>query len=118
AIASVCGTADDPQIFQDQVDKLEAAGAVVTESNARATKLAVEIVDYLKDGEMTSAKTNQTLENDKVYELIATKPRVINVGLKNFAEAINEHGGEVVQYQWEPIAGGNERLAKILEKLK
>ncbi|SFD41581.1 FdrA protein [Lentibacillus persicus] len=31
AIASVTGTAEDPQVFQDQVDKLEAAGVIVTD---------------------------------------------------------------------------------------
>ncbi|MTW87449.1 acyl-CoA synthetase FdrA [Virgibacillus dakarensis] len=121
AIASVTGTADDPQVYQHQVDKLEAAGVIVTESNAQATKLAVEVVNYLNGEQSTSTSITQSSiadENDKVAELIASKPRVINVGLKSFAEAILEHGGEVVQYQWAPIAGGNKRLAKILEKLK
>ncbi|WP_343270984.1 acyl-CoA synthetase FdrA [Lentibacillus songyuanensis] len=119
AIASVTGTADDPQVYQEQVDKLEAAGVIVTDSNAQATKLAVEIIDYLNGKQSETATTDkQVQENDKVAELIASKPRVINIGLKGFAEAILEHGGEVVQYQWAPIAGGNKRLAKILEKLK
>lgn len=119
AIASVTGTAEDPQVFQDQVDKLEAAGVIVTDSNAQATKLAVEMVDYL-NGEKPEAENTAEAEvkDDKVQELISSKPRVINIGLKNFAEAIMEHGGDVVQYQWAPIAGGNKRLAKILEKLK
>ncbi|ALX48497.1 acyl-CoA synthetase FdrA [Lentibacillus amyloliquefaciens] len=119
AIASVTGTAEDPQVFQDQVDKLKAAGVIVTDSNAQATKLAVEMVDYL-NGEKPEAKNTAEAEvkDDKVQELISSKPRVINIGLKNFAEAIMEHGGDVVQYQWAPIAGGNKRLAKILEKLK
>src|SRR5699024_7922573 len=49
AIASVTGTADDPQVYQDQVDKLEEAGVIVTESNAEATKLAVDIIEYLNE---------------------------------------------------------------------
>lgn len=118
AIASVCGTAEDPQVYQDQVDKLEVAGVIVAESNAKATKLAAGMVSYLNSEEVAAQNENTTDENDKVAELISSKPRVINVGLKSFAEAILEHGGEVVQYQWAPIAGGNKRLAKILEKLK
>ncbi|MBY7144219.1 acyl-CoA synthetase FdrA [Virgibacillus sp. NKC19-3] len=118
-IASVTGTADDPQVFQDQVDKLEDAGVIVAESNAQATKLATEIINYLGT-EKTEAKTvkNSKVEKDAVSELLSSKPRVINVGLSSFAEAILEHGGQVVQYQWAPIAGGNKRLAGILEKLK
>ncbi|WP_010530286.1 acyl-CoA synthetase FdrA [Lentibacillus jeotgali] len=119
AIASVTGTEEDPQVFQDQVDKLKAAGVIVTESNAQATKLAVEMVNYL-NGENSEVENidNAEVENDKVQALISNKPRVINIGLRNFADAIMEHGGDVVQYQWAPIAGGNKRLAKILEKLK
>lgn len=119
AIASVTGTADDPQVYQDQVDKLEAAGIIVAESNAQATKLAAEIVKYVKGEKTVATDENQRQDtDDKVAELIAGKPRVINIGLKSFSEAVLEHGGEVVQYQWAPIAGGNKRLAKILEKLK
>lgn len=118
-IASVTGTSDDPQVYQDQVNKLEEAGVIVSESNAQATKLAVAIIHYL-NSEQTRVDTGRQnmAELDKIVDLISSKPRVINVGLKNFAEAIQEHGGEVIQYQWEPIAGGNKRLAKILEKLK
>src|SRR5699024_10615923 len=59
AIASVTGTAEDQQVYQDQVDKLEEAGVIVTESNAEATKLAVDIIEYL-NGEITIKDYNET----------------------------------------------------------
>ncbi|TCP21669.1 FdrA protein [Scopulibacillus darangshiensis] len=119
-IASVTGTEGDPQVYEEQVKKLEDAGAVVAASNAQATRLAVGIISYLDSTEpFEQANSNQAANGtDAVKELISDKPRVINIGLKGFAETIRENGGEVVQYQWAPIAGGNKRLAKILEKLK
>jgi FdrA protein len=42
AIVSLCGAAGDPQGLDDQRGKLEAAGAVVTRSNAHAARLARE----------------------------------------------------------------------------
>lgn len=43
-VASVCGTADDPQNLADQEAKLRAAGVLVVESNAAAATLAGLIV--------------------------------------------------------------------------
>lgn len=118
AVASVTGTEQDPQVYQDQVDKLEEAGVIVTESNAEATKLAVEIVKYLNgEIEVSTEEVDKSPELAKVSELISAAPRVVNVGLKSFADTVAENGGQVVQYQWEPIAGGNKRLAKILDEL-
>ena len=118
AIASVTGTAQDPQVYQDQVDKLEAAGVIVTESNAQATKLAAEIIEHL-NGEVVAEKTETPVAADlaKVYELISDKPKVVNIGLTGFADTVQENGGQVVQYQWAPIAGGDKRLTKILDEL-
>lgn len=118
AIASVTGTAQDPQVYQDQVDKLEEAGVIVCDSNAEATKLAADLIKYLNGEiklETKESKTSSDLE--KVAELISSKPRVINVGLKSFAQTVAENGGQVVQYQWKPIAGGDKRLASIVNQL-
>jgi len=49
--------------------------------------------------------------------LINMKPSVINIGLKSFAEAVENSGSEVVQFNWRPIAGGNEKLMKVLQFL-
>lgn len=118
AIASVTGTANDPQVYQDQVDKLEAAGVIVTNSNAEATRLSAKIVNYLNSEAKDTGSAEVSKETNAVTELISNKPSVINVGLSGFADAVLEHGGQVVQYQWAPIAGGDQRLAKILELLK
>lgn len=45
-VASVCGTADDPQDLGLQEAKLEAAGVMVLPTNAAATRLAGHILDF------------------------------------------------------------------------
>ncbi|MBN1484631.1 MAG: acyl-CoA synthetase FdrA [Chloroflexia bacterium] len=45
-VASVTGTADDPQDLQRQVGALEGAGAVVAPCNAAAARLAGRILEY------------------------------------------------------------------------
>jgi len=42
----------------------------------------------------------------------------INVGLERFAESLAAQDVGVVQVDWRPPAGGDERLLQILEKLR
>src|SRR5699024_2523506 len=115
AIASVTGTADDPQVYQDQVDKLEEAGVIVTESNAEATKLAVDIIEYLS-GHITlehSSGTTGPKVPETVPRLPSSAPRVINIRLNSCPQTTVANGGQVVQYEWKPMAGGDKRLAPI-----
>lgn len=114
-IGSVTGTSDDPHSYEEQVEKLREAGAIICDNNSAATKLAVQIIDYLNSDENS---TEEVEDNNKVSELISNKPKVINIGLKHFAETVKKYDGDVVQYNWSPVAGGNKRLAQILEKLK
>jgi succinyl-CoA synthetase alpha subunit len=44
-VASVCGTASDPQGLDAQEDRLTAAGVVLATSNARAARIAARIVE-------------------------------------------------------------------------
>ena len=50
--------------------------------------------------------------------LLAAAPRVVNVGLELFATNLAGQGAEVVHVQWSPPAGGNSRLAGLLDKLR
>ena len=51
-------------------------------------------------------------------ELLTTAPRVVNIGLALFAENLAEVGTAVVHVDWNPPAGGNERLAGLLDRLR
>ena len=57
-------------------------------------------------------------DDSKSQDLLATGPRVINVGLQMFANNLATHGARVVHVEWSPPAGGDSRLAGLLEKLR
>ena len=110
-IASVCGTEEDIQVYSSQVEKLKEAGVLVLDTNAEAVYLAIKALDYINGkGELQSSNGNDDLFLNK--ELA-----VINIGLEDFAETILEHNGNVVQYNWAPIAGGDKRIQGLLETL-
>ena len=56
--------------------------------------------------------------SDKINNLINSKPRIINIGLRSFAETLESFPCEVVQYDWKPVAGGDVELIKILDFLR
>jgi FdrA protein len=56
-------------------------------------------------------------DRDVSRDLLAAPPRVINVGLEQFALDLAQQGAQVAHVRWSPPAGGNPRLAAILEKL-
>ena len=58
-------------------------------------------------------------QNDrKSRDLLAAGPRVVNVGLEMFASNLAASGTRVVHVEWTPPAGGDARLAGLLEKLR
>jgi FdrA protein len=124
-VASVCGTETDPQDYQAQKKKLAEAGIIVKDSNNEAVRTALAIVG-LKVNDVQKAhvdakapsKTFDLTVSQEMAALLNNKPSVINVGLKSFTDSITAYGGRVVQFDWRPIAGGNERMRKILALLK
>ena len=42
---------------------------------------------------------------------------VINLGLKKFAESLEEQQVEVVQVDWVPPAGGDQEMMDLLDQL-
>lgn len=111
-VASVTGTMADPQIYDEQVKKLEKAGVIVMESNAQGAIMAAEIIQYI------NKKSTRAISNEQNSSLLTEGLKVINIGLKHFAEPMVKYGAEVVHFKWRPIAGGNKYLASILSKLK
>lgn len=123
-IASVCGTHSDPQNYDAAVSTLADAGALVESTNARAVRLALQlkgydIVELAKDVVTVDRPTVELPEpGEKVMELLTSKPKVVNIGLESFNDSIATFGGESVQVDWKPIAGGNKQLIRILSDLK
>lgn len=122
-ITSIVGTKQDPQGYDKAVQTLEDAGAIVEESNERAVRLALkfmgkevtfpnkEVVPF--DGE----KVELPEVSEKVLELFNNSPRVINIGIQSFTQSIKDFGGEALQFNWRPRAGGNKKLIRILNEL-
>ncbi len=53
----------------------------------------------------------------KVDELLHKPLVVINLGLKQFAESLEEQKVEVVQVDWTPPAGGDKAMSDLLDQL-
>jgi FdrA protein len=108
-VAIVIGTEDDPQDLDAQVRRLAEAGAIVFRTTNEAVEyVARRLSRYEPDGYPPVA-----LEHFSQSPLAA-----INVGLELFYESLKSQGTSVVHVDWRPPAGGNERLAAILAKMK
>lgn len=131
-VAFVCGTEGDPQRLSAQEETLRAAGVAVLPSNAQAARLAGQIVqrgagplpaeDSVPDvgrpqAASTTPDTVVETRSKRVTELFGQELQVINVGLTLFAEALQRQGVKLVSLDWRPPAGGDAKLAALLEKL-
>ena len=123
-VATVCGTRRDFQGYDKAVDTLKEAGVIVCENNKLAVHTAVRAIGLDFDEPEKAVRPRKvagiekTEASGKLLELLSQKPRVINVGLKSFAEVIEHFGCDVVQYDWAPPAGGNVELIKMLNFLR
>ena len=53
----------------------------------------------------------------KIDEILRESPVVINLGLKQFADNLEQQEVEVVQVDWVPPAGGDQEMIDLLENL-
>lgn len=108
-IAVVVGTDADPQNLDAQVEQLEAAGVLVEFNNEMAVRRAGEMVQAL-----SPASGGKAVDLAVLQQPLAA----INVGLESFTASLTDQGAPVLQIDWRPPAGGNERLAGILARMK
>ena len=57
------------------------------------------------------------MNTDKIMELFHGGMTVVNIGSKLFAAALQEQKCPTVQVDWQPVAGGDERMRKVLALL-
>jgi hypothetical protein len=57
------------------------------------------------------------MEAQKNKDILTEPLVVINIGLKEFAEALEIQDVDVLQVDWVPPAGGDHELMDILDKL-
>ena len=123
-VATVCGTRRDFQSYDEAVSKLKETGVIVCENNKLAVHTAIRAIglDFEEPAKeirkKTVAKIEKTEVSEKLIQLLSQKPKVINIGLKSFAEVVESFGCDVVQYDWMPPAGGNVELIKVLNFLR
>jgi FdrA protein len=100
----IVGTDEDPQDLASQIERLEKAGATVHDTLGGAVDAA--LAGLPADGEPSAPFS------------LETPPAVVNVGLELFHDSLVAQGASSVQVDWRPPAGGNEKLAAILERLR
>lgn len=107
-VAIVIGTDEDPQNIQSQVSQLQESGVTVF-------RTASEAVEYISL-KFSRREANQfpPVNLDQLKQPLAG----INVGLESFYESLITQGAQAVHVEWKPPAGGNERLAGLLAKMK
>lgn len=114
-VCVVTGTDEDPQDFNSQVRQLKAAGAWVDPSNEVVVRRIGRILRALAERD----EVNAPLIGKPVDLESLKKPmQAINVGLESFSENLKDQNAPYVQVDWKPPAGGNEKLAGILERMK
>jgi FdrA protein len=106
--AIVIGTDADPQGLDTQIATLEAAGARVF----RTVSDAVEWVF------LHTASTAGPEGPPVPLEEIRAPLAAVNAGLESFHASLLAQGAAAVQMDWRPPAGGDERLAGILARMK
>jgi FdrA protein len=107
-LVTLVGTESDPQNMQSQREKLETAGALVFQSLS-------QMLTYLQ----AQLPRSETFERTPVnLNRIKTLSAAINVGLESFYTSLIGQGVQTVQVDWRPPAGGDERLADLLAKMK
>lgn len=108
------GTEDDPQDLANQVAVLTNAGAHVETSNTAAALHVLRLLQPIKPAQsITTARGTSPVNMTALSEPI----RAINIGLSIFMESLIEQKAEALQVDWQPPAGGDEKLAAILKKI-
>jgi FdrA protein len=107
-VVIVIGTDDDPQNLQSQAERLGEAGAMVFRSVTEAVNhVSMRLSQHAKD-------EFPPVPLDRLTGPLAA----INVGLESFYESLISQGAQAVHVDWRPPAGGNEKLASLLARMK
>jgi FdrA protein len=107
-VVVVVGTEDDPQDLTAQVEQLEASGAVVFRKLPDALGYIAKAYQPNMEVAVSSVKT----------AAFQSPFSAINVGLESFYDSLKAQEARVVQVEWRPPAGGNEKLMALLAKMK
>lgn len=97
------GTDVDIQETARQIELLEKAGAIV----------------YRRLGEVLADLAGRLTDPVGIKPIVWQENfSAINVGVETFYNALSDQGAEVIQVDWRPPAGGNQKMMDILAKFK
>ncbi len=102
------GTDEDPQDLIQQREALQAAGALLFDDTMSLVQFATQFL--AEEPVSISPAVNLKALTDPIVG--------INVGLETFYDSLTAQGAQVVQVDWRPPAGGDQRLMDILNKMK
>ncbi|HEV8582216.1 MAG TPA: acyl-CoA synthetase FdrA [Thermoanaerobaculia bacterium] len=106
----VIGTDEDPQDLATQI-------ATLKQSGAHVCRTVGELVEHA--AEQLAPATEKSGDAVPVpLEAVQAPLAAVNVGLESFYDSLAAQGTKAVQVEWKPPAGGNEKLANILARLK
>ncbi len=57
------------------------------------------------------------MDTTKITKLFGRELTIINMGLETFADNLKDQKTKVLQMDWRPPAGGNEKMIALLKKL-
>ena len=117
-VTVVVGTDEDPQDMDAQIQQLKDAGARVETSNEAATRYVGRLLQYFDWAQYKSPISNIQYPTPVDLSVLHRPLAAINVGLESFTESLMAQGAPVIQVDWQPPAGGNEKLMAILERMK
>lgn len=107
-LAIVVGTDEDPQNLPEQI-------ATLTQAGARVCRTVDEMVELAWQRLGTAG---EKIENPVPLEALRPPLAAVNVGLESFYDSLAGQGVQAVHVDWRPPAGGNEKLASILSRMK
>jgi FdrA protein len=113
-VTVVVGTDLDPQGMDGQIEQLRAAGAWVETRNDAAVRYVGEMIQALNPGAEEERVAGKEVDLARMNQPLAG----INVGVESFAESLKDQEAAAIQVDWRPPAGGNEKLAALLERMR
>ena len=105
-VVLIVGTADDPQDIEAQAEAFRSAGARVF-FNLQETV-----------GHLTTSLVYSSAESSAPIKDLHQPFSAINAGLDSFYDSLIGQGASAIHMDWRPPAGGNDKLAGILARLK
>ncbi|MDQ2691414.1 MAG: hypothetical protein M3Y68_05235, partial [Chloroflexota bacterium] len=107
-VAILIGTGDEPQDTESQSEKLKESGVTVFRTATGAVEYASLRLGSIQSEEFPAV-------NLEPFNLPLA---AINVGLESFYHSLKSQEAQAVQVDWRPPAGGNEKLASLLSRMK